>query len=104
MIALILAAALCANPTKVASGTKSYDGLPPARYSHLGTAQVSLVPADRIDGICGAAPCPLHTVACTIAGHVYLPDPVGMDPAYFRDIVVHEFGHAVGGWPSDHPK
>ena len=102
--ALILATCIAgAAPAHVASGTTSYDGPPPARYSHFTSAQVSIVPASRIDAICGAAPCPLQTIACTIGDHVYLPDPRSMSGDDFRDVVVHEFGH-VAGWPADHPK
>jgi hypothetical protein len=84
------------------NSTMNSDAWPPLRFRGEMVGIVAFVDPAAIDGICGKAPAPWKTEACTDATMIVLPNPCSYPTTddYAR-LACHEKGHRLG-WPGSH--
>ena len=93
LLALLLLAA-CDNPAPA-----PYVKRPPASYLVTGTVLLST--AKEVPPWCSPA-----AIACTPmdkSRRIYTLDPCDHPGEKYAEGLCHEYAHAIGGWPNNHP-
>ena len=110
VLTAIAAMMACVSATASAQVHAPVNPMPPPEYRGTGAVIVVFVPEYLLEQVCGIkAPEGLRLRACArmFPGgkkYVVMPDPCAYAEQEYALIMCHENGHALGGWPGDHPQ